>query len=63
MSIVVNSRKSFVFALMKCSNAAFGEQNKMRIKKRQYRQLATESTSSVAQGDNKCQWGYINLNK
>ena len=24
----VNSRKSFVFALMKCSKAAFGEQNK-----------------------------------
>ena len=29
MSIIVNSRKSFVFALMKCSNAAFGEQNKI----------------------------------
>ena len=29
MSIIVNSRKSFVFALMKCSFAAFGEQNKI----------------------------------
>ena len=29
MSIIVNSRISFVFALMKCSNAAFGEQNKI----------------------------------
>ena len=28
MSIIVNSRISFVFALMKCSYAAFGEQNK-----------------------------------
>ena len=29
MSIIVNSRISFVFALMKCSFAAFGEQNKI----------------------------------
>ena len=29
MSIIVNSRISFVFALMKCSYAAFGEQNKI----------------------------------
>ena len=28
-TIKVNSRISFVFALMKCSNAAFGEQNKI----------------------------------
>ena len=29
MSIIVNSRIIFVFALMKCSYAAFGEQNKI----------------------------------
>ena len=29
MSIIVNSMWGFVFALMKCSYAAFGEQNKM----------------------------------
>ena len=29
MSIIVNSRIIFVFALMKCSFAAFGEQNKI----------------------------------
>jgi hypothetical protein len=29
MSIIVNSRISFVFALMKCCFAAFGEQNKI----------------------------------
>ena len=29
MSIIVNSRVSFVFALMKYSFAAFGEQNKI----------------------------------
>ena len=29
MSIIVNSRISFVFALMKCGKAAFGEQNKI----------------------------------
>ena len=29
MSIIVNSRISFVFALMKCSFAALGEQNKI----------------------------------
>ena len=29
VSIIVNSRISFVFALMKCSLAAFGEQNKI----------------------------------
>ena len=28
MSIIVNSMWGFVFALMKCSYAAFGEQNK-----------------------------------
>ena len=28
MSIIVNSMWVFVFALMKCSYAAFGEQNK-----------------------------------
>lgn len=28
VSIIVNSRITFVFALMKCSYAAFGEQNK-----------------------------------
>ena len=28
VSIIVNSRITFVFALMKCSSAAFGEQNK-----------------------------------
>ena len=27
-----NSKITFVFALMKCSNAAFGEQNKMKLK-------------------------------
>jgi hypothetical protein len=31
MSIIVNSGILFVFALMKCSQAAFGEQNKNRI--------------------------------
>ena len=29
MSIIVNSRISFVFALMKCNYLAFGEQNKI----------------------------------
>ena len=29
MSIIVNSMWGFVFALMKCSYAAFGEQNKI----------------------------------
>jgi hypothetical protein len=28
MSIIVNSMWGFIFALMKCSYAAFGEQNK-----------------------------------
>ena len=28
MSIIVNARISFVFALMKCNYVAFGEQNK-----------------------------------
>ena len=28
MTIIDNSKISFVFALMKCSKAAFGEQNK-----------------------------------
>ena len=30
MTIIDNSKISFVIALMKCSKAAFGEQNKMK---------------------------------
>ncbi len=31
MTIIDNSKISFVFALMKCSKAAFGEQNKKSV--------------------------------
>ena len=34
MSIIVNSMWGFVFALMKCSYAAFGEQNKTKSHKK-----------------------------